>query len=145
MGATGMHPAPVIETSKRPELRVVDAAGAGFPSPAQDWEEAGIDLSRMLDLDKASTFVFRVSGDSMISACLFDGDVMVVDRAADVRNGSVVVAVCDGGFVVRRIEHIRGVPHLVNSNPDRPYPPRICDEDVDVWGVVKSSIHTHAR
>lgn len=126
-----------------PRLRIVDAAGAGFPSPAQDWEETGIDLIELLSLERAATFVFRVSGDSMIEAGLFDGDTLVVDRDVDAREGSIVIAVCDGGFVVRQIRHVGGIPHLVGRNAERPYPPRRCDEDVEVWGVVRASIRKH--
>lgn len=124
----------------RPRLRIVEAAGAGFPSPAQDWEETGIDLIEMLSLERAASYVFRVSGDSMIDAGLQDGDTLVVDRDRKPRGGSIVIAVCDGGFVVRQIEHIAGVPHLVGRNADHPYRPRRCDEDVEVWGVVRTIV-----
>lgn len=129
----------------RPRLRIVEAAGAGFPSPAQDWEETGIDLMEMLSLQRASSYVFRVSGDSMIEAGLQDGDTLVVDRDGTPRRGSIVIAVCDGGFVVRQMEHISGVPHLVARNAEHPYRPRRCDEDVEVWGVVRTIVRNMMR
>lgn len=125
-----------------PTLRIVDAAGAGFPSPAQDWEETGIDLVEILSLDRAASFVFRVSGESMIDAGLQDRDTLIVDRDRRSVNGSIVIAVCDGGFVVRELRHLSGVPHLVSRNAANPYTPRRCDEDVEIWGVVRAVVRS---
>ena len=93
-------------------LQIVTAAGAGFPSPAQDWEETAINLVELLRLDRAASFVFRVSRHSMMDAGLFDGDVVVVDRDAKPGNGCIVIAVVEGGFVVRQLVMHGGVPQL---------------------------------
>lgn len=85
------------------ELRSIGAAGAKFPSPAQDWEEAAIDLVELLRLDRAGSFVFRISGNSMGDAGLYDDDVVVVDRDGRPGNGRIVIAIVDGGFVVREL------------------------------------------
>ena len=37
-------------------------------------------------------FLLRVKGDSMINAGILDGDIVVVERAQDARNGEIVVA-----------------------------------------------------
>src|SRR5204863_1763577 len=37
-------------------------------------------------------FLLRVKGDSMINAGILDGDIVVVQRAQDARNGEIVVA-----------------------------------------------------
>jgi DNA polymerase V len=94
----------------------------------------------LLAIDRAASFVFRVSGDSMIEAGLNDHDTLIVDRDVDARHGSIVIAVCDGGFVVREIRTIDGRPHLIGRNPERPYAPRLCDEDVEIWGVVRTVV-----
>lgn len=67
-----------------------------LPSPAQDWEETAIDLVALLRLDRAASFVFRVSGQSMIDAGIYDDDVVVVDRDATPVSGRIVIAVVDG-------------------------------------------------
>jgi DNA polymerase V len=123
-----------------PRLRIVDAAGAGFPSPAQDWEETGIDLVELLRLEQPASYVFRVSGDSMIEAGIHDRDTIVVDRDRKASNGSIVIAVCDGGFVIRELRNIRGAPHLVGRNAERGYAPRLCDDQVEIWGVARAVI-----
>lgn len=75
----------------------------GFPSPARDYLDGGIDLNRELVRDRTSTFLMRVAGNAMAASGIHDGDELVVDRAATPRDGSVVVAVLDGELVVRRL------------------------------------------
>lgn len=86
---TCRSPVPIAEVPPNLRLRIIGAAGAGFPSPAQDWQETAIDLVELLRLDRAASFVFRISGHSMTDAGLFDNDVVVVDRdAKPVNDGS---------------------------------------------------------
>ena len=49
---------------------VAAAVSAGFPSPAQDWFHGPVDLNENLILDRTSTFILNVAGDSMIGAGL---------------------------------------------------------------------------
>jgi hypothetical protein len=53
------HPIPVSEIVPTLHLRIVGAAGAGWPSPAQDWEETAINLVELLRLDRAVAKVHR--------------------------------------------------------------------------------------
>lgn len=134
------RPIAIVEVPADLRLRIVGAAGAGFPSPTQDWREDAIDLVELLRLDRAASFVFRVSGQSMIDAGIFDDDVVVVDRDAKPSNGRIVIAVVDGGFVIRQLCIRAGVPMLEARNSRMNYEPTIADENVDVWGVVRASV-----
>jgi len=58
-----------------------ESVAAGFPSPADDYIDRGIDLNEALIQHPSSTFFLRVSGDSMIGAGIHDGDLLVVDRS----------------------------------------------------------------
>jgi len=82
-----MQPIPVAAVSSGLRLRIIGAAGAGFPSPAQDWADDAISLIELLRLDRAASFVFRISGSSMVDAGLHDNDVVVVDRDVKPGNG----------------------------------------------------------
>lgn len=134
------RPIPIADLPHDVRLQVMGAAGAGFPSPAQDWQESAIDLVELLRLDRAASFVFRVSGQSMIDAGLFDSDVVVVDRDAKPVNGRIVIAVVDGGFVIRQLCIRQGVPLLEARNSQMRYEPVVADETVEVWGVVRASV-----
>ena len=76
---------------------------AGFPSPSQDYSDTKIDLTQMLIRDELSTFIVRVSGDSMEGAGIYDGDKLIVDRSIEPRDGHVVIAVVDGEMTVKRL------------------------------------------
>ena len=51
-----------------------ERVAAGFPSPADDYVEVGIDLNEQLIRHPTSTFFLRVSGHSMTGAGIQDGD-----------------------------------------------------------------------
>ncbi len=109
---------------------------AGFPSPAVDYLEGELDLNELLIRNPSATFYVRLAGDSMIKAGLFDGDILVVDRAVKARHKHIVVAVLDGELTVKRLWSRGGVVELRPENPS--YEPiRIADgQELTVWGVV---------
>jgi DNA polymerase V len=112
------------------------AISAGFPSPADDYVEAGIDLNRELIRNQGSTFFGRVRGTSMSDAGINDGDVLVIDKSLEPYNGAVAVCFVDGEFTVKRIRIEKGVVFLVPENKE--YKPiRITGENnFMVWGIV---------
>ena len=119
-----------------------ERVAAGFPSPADDYVDVGIDLNDQLIRHPTSTFFLRVSGDSMNGAGIHDGDLLVVDRSLDPRPGRVVVAVLDGGFTLKRLTRHQGRLRLEAANPS--YPPldlQSCD-DAQIWGVAIHVIHS---
>ena len=121
---------------------------AGFPSPAEEYVEAGLDLNELLVKRPAATFFLRVEGDSMTGAGIHDGDLLVVDRAAEAGDGGVVVACVDGRMTVKRLRHgVAGELRLEAEHPDYPplvfHPPQDECEDAGlmIWGVVVACIH----
>ena len=116
---------------------------AGFPSPADDYAEDTIDLNAHLIHrgHEAATFIVRASGWSMFGAGIHDGDEVVVDRALEPRDGSVVVAAIDGELVIKRLRIRAGKPVLVSENPH--YPERVIShgEHLEIWGVATRVLH----
>ena len=49
----------------------IETISAGFPSPAEDYIELGIDLKKYLIKNPISTFFLRVSGNSMNNAGIY--------------------------------------------------------------------------
>jgi len=60
---------------------------AGFPSPAEDYVETALDLNKELVKHPAATFYARVKGSSMVDAGIEDGDLLVIDKALDPKDG----------------------------------------------------------
>ena len=121
------------------------SVAAGFPSPADDYIEVGLDLNELLIRHPSSTFFLRVSGDSMVEAGIQDGDLLVVDRSLDARPGQVVVAVLDGAFTLKRLARHQGRLRLEAANSA--YPPLELHQcgDVQIWGVAIHVIHSLGR
>ncbi|WP_174278393.1 LexA family protein [Sphingomonas bacterium] len=138
-------PIPIAEVPPGLRLRIIGAAGAGFPSPAQDWADDAISLVELLRLDRAASFVFRVSGSSMVDAGMYDNDVVVVDRDVKPASGHIVIAIVDGGFVVRQLVVRAGRPYLEARNARQGYEPTLADETVEVWGVVRAGVRDYQK
>jgi repressor LexA len=71
-----------------PKLPLLGQIAAGGPLLAEQNVEDSIAVPETLKGD----FVLRVKGESMIEAGILDGDLVVVKRAQDARNGEIVVA-----------------------------------------------------
>ncbi len=114
---------------------------AGFPSPAEDFMDLDLNLQAYLVQHPSATFCVRVTGDSMQNAGIFSGDVMVVDRALEPKNNTIVLAVLDGEFTVKRIQK-KGVQLFLKPENETFKPIEITEEmDFKVWGVVTHIIH----
>lgn len=113
---------------------------AGFPSPADDFNTKRIDLTEQLIQHPQATFLLRVRGDSMREAGIFDGDVLVVDKAIRERHGHIVVALVDGEFTVKKLYLLNGVMRLMAANPTYPNIVPREGQTIEIWGVVTFAI-----
>lgn len=117
------------------------AVAAGYPSPAQDYFDGRIDLNEHLIKDITSTYVVRVWGNSMEGAGISDGDELIVDRAMEPKDGSVVVAVLDGELTIKRLRFTpRGIL-LQAENPNYPDIHVAALSDLVIWGVATRCLH----
>ena len=120
---------------------------ASFPASVDSCGlEKPMDLNSILVYRPAATFFVRVSGDSMIGAGIQSGDILVVDKSLDARDGSIVIAVLDGEFLVKQFCQWKdGSVWLVPANP-RFQPINVTDRpDFSIWGVVTAYIHQFVR
>jgi DNA polymerase V len=117
---------------------------AGFPSPAGDYAEDGLDLNNYLVKNKPATFMFTVRGESMIGAGICDADKVVVDRALKAKHNDIVVAVVNGEYTIKRLYKYRGSIELRPENPD--YQPITFTEghELQIWGVVVGVVRRYA-
>lgn len=112
----------------------------GFPSPAEDFHVDRLDLTAILVTHPQATFLLRLRGDSMREAGLFDGDLLVVDRALKPAHQDVVVAVVDGEFTCKSLWLKFGHMKLVAANPTFPEIVPKDGQTVEIWGGVTASI-----
>ena len=117
------------------------AVAAGYPSPAQDYFDGRIDLNAHLIKDITSTFVVRVTGDSMEQAGISDGDELIVNRALEPKDGSVVIAVLDGELTVKRLRITPTGVVLQAENPRYPDIRVAGLSELSIWGVATRCLH----
>jgi DNA polymerase V len=124
------------------DLNIYGSVMAGFPSPALDIIENHLSLDSLLIHNSASTFIVRCTGDSMIGAGIFPGDLLIVDKSIKPKDGYVVIACLDGEFTVKRLRIHNSVYTLVPENPKYPLiKPIGSDTEFVIWGVVTRVIH----
>ena len=130
------------ENKSAKELSLINEnISAGFPSPAEDYIDQILDLNEYMIKNLSTTFLIRVSGDSMINAGIYNGDILVVDRSLEPANNKIIIGVIDGEFLVKRIIKKSGKLFLQAEN-DMFKPIEInSDSDFKVWGVVTFAIH----
>ena len=103
--------------------------------------EGKLDLNTHLIKHPSATFFVKATGDSMIGAGIHEGDILVVDRSLEARNGKVVIAAIDGNLTVKRLKKSGNDMFLSPENNN--YKPIKLTEnnDVVIWGVVTNVIH----
>lgn len=114
---------------------------AGFAAPVEEQAEETVTLENYLVRDKASTFLLRVKGDSMIDAGIQEGDLVVVERGREPKVYEIVVAILDGEFTLKRLVKEKGKYFLKAENPA--YPELHAREELQIAGVVKGVIRKY--
>ncbi len=122
-------------------IPLYSGVSAGFPSPADDYMEEHLDVGSYLVKNPTATFFVRVQGDSMIGASIHPDDILVVDRSLTARHDSIIIAVLNGEFTVKRLYQRGRELRLVAENPR--YAPTLISagDEFAVWGIVVHVLH----
>jgi DNA polymerase V len=135
------RPLPVADTLSLLPLSLMSSeVRAGFPSPADDFAESSLDLNELMIQHKEATFFCRVKGRSMEGAGIFEGDLLVIDRAITPRSGCIVVAAVDGELTVKRFMQRNGQVQLEAASAKFPPITFHDGQELQVWGVVTGSV-----
>ena len=119
-------------------------ATCGFPSPAEDFYGGSdvLDLNRLCVANPLATFFVQTdTGTSMQELGIYPGDTLVVDRSKTAKHLDIVLAVWDGGFVVKQLKVLPTHYELHSSNPLNKPIVLSPDTELDVWGVVTWTFH----
>jgi repressor LexA len=119
-------------------VKVLGVVEAGFPSPAEEELLDTISLDRWLINNPVSTFMLKVTGDSMIEAGIMPGDYVLVDRAITAQNGDVVIAQVDGQWTMKYLNKKGKEITLIPANSK--YIPIKPKNELKIAGVVKAVI-----
>jgi DNA polymerase V len=121
----------------------IEAGISGFESPAAEYKELSLSLEELLLQHPNATFFGLANGRSMEGRGIFNGDVLVVDRAEYISNGSIIVANFNGCFICKIIDTEKA---LLLSASDEHKPIEItATDDFQIEGVVNVSFRLHKK
>jgi len=119
---------------------VKNGISAGFPSPADDFLDASIDLNKELIKNPNSTFYGKVRGDSMKDLGIHNGDLLVIDKSLEPQNGKIAVCFIDGEFMVKTIKKEKDCYWLIPANKDYKPLKVTAENELIIWGIVTNVI-----
>ena len=122
------------------QQQIHTANATGFGAAADDYAERGIDLNEQLVKNKMATFFMRVTSEAMTGAGIFPGDVVIVDRSLEARNGSVIITAVDGELLIRKLEK-SGNKMMLHAANTKVSAMDISAKGLVFWGVVTYVIH----
>ncbi|HNY72065.1 MAG TPA: transcriptional repressor LexA [Syntrophales bacterium] len=122
-------------------IPMVGEVAAGFPSPAEEELRDIISFDEYLVTKPESSFLLQVSGDSMIGEGIREGDLVIVEKGREPRNGDVVVAQVDGEWTMKYFRKQGKQVRLEAANPK--YPPIIPKAELLMGGVVTAVIRKY--
>ena len=117
-----------------------NAGISSFESPCAEYGALPLSLDELLVNHPSSTFLARVSGESMVDFGIFDGDVLIVDRSLTVANGDVIVGFLNSNFICKCID----TKNRMLLSSDGYDPLQISENDeFNIEGIVVSSKRAH--
>mgnify|MGYP000878606778 CR=1 FL=1 len=122
------------------DIPILGPIPAGFPDDGTPEAEGciSVDIGSVGFTPTRNTFAVRVRGVSMIGRHILDGDIVLLERGPDPRNGQVVGALVDGERTLKTYVVKNGKPYLKAENPK--YPDLIPAQELVIQGVFKALI-----
>lgn len=113
----------------------------GFAAAIGGYARKPLDLNELLVRNPPATFFARMSGDDMMGMGIGDGDILVVDRSANPKDGDIVIFYLESEFLARRIRGVKDGKIILESDDGRAGKKTISPRgNIDIFGVVTASI-----
>lgn len=122
-------------------LRFLGSIQAGFPSPAEEELIDTISLDEFLIKNPTASYLVKANGDSMIEAGIMHGDLVIVERGREPRQGDIVIAQVDGDWTLKYFEKTNGKVYLKAGN--KKYPPIHPKTELVIGGVVVANVRKY--
>jgi SOS regulatory protein LexA len=122
-------------------LRVLGTVEAGFPSPAEEELGDTMNLDEFLIRNKEATYMLKVTGDSMVDAGLLPGDLVLVERRSNAKDGDIVIAQIDQGWTMKYLRK-RGRKFWLEP-ANKKYHPIYPSQELHIATVVIASIRKY--
>ena len=122
-------------------IPMVGSVQAGFPSPEEEVLSDTISLDEYLINYRSTSFLLQVSGDSMIEEGIMPGDLVIVEKGREPKNGDIVIAEVDGEWTLKHFRREGKSVVLEAANPR--YPVIRAKSELRVGGVVTAVIRKY--
>jgi repressor LexA len=123
------------------EVPLLGLVEAGFPTMAEESLLDTINIDDYLIKDKASTYILKVKGESMIDAGIQDGDLVIAEKKGQAKDGDIVIALVDGGWTMKYYRNRKGKVYLEPANKD--FQPIYPENELEVAAIVKGVIRKY--
>lgn len=124
------------------EVSLLGLVEAGIPTTAEEEVLDTMNLDDYLIRDTSKTFILQVKGDSMIEEGIKEGDLVVVERTANPKDGEIVIAEVDGGWTMKYLRKKPGKPvYLEPANKN--YKPIHPEYELNIAAVVRGVIRRY--
>jgi DNA polymerase V len=113
-------------------------ACTGFPAAGEDFHGNRLSLDSLIRTNPAATFFMRAEEGSSLGGGIHPGDILVVDRGADIVPRCLVVAVLHGDLVLRQVV-LRQGRYFLRSGTS----PNTSDvqQQAHIWGRIVYVLH----
>jgi len=99
--------------------------------------------SHFLDIyNKEATYLLKVDGESMIEAGILPGDLLLVERGLDPRDGDIVIAQVDREWTIKYFRKRGRTVFLEAANTD--FKPIYPTEELKIAAVVRAVIRKYS-
>lgn len=123
------------------ELPLLGLVEAGIPTVIDPYNTHNISLDNYLIRNRESTYILEVKGDSMIEEGIKEGDLVIVEKGGEPRDGDIVIAEIDGGWTMKYFKKENDVVYLLPANKN--YNPIYPQYDMKIAAIVKGVIRKY--
>lgn len=123
------------------ELKLLGLVEAGIPTMIDDEMTETLNLDSYLVKDKNSTYLLEVKGDSMIEEGIKEGDLVIVERKGEAKDGDIVIAEVDGGWTMKYYKKKGNLVYLKPANKN--YSPIYPEYDLKIAAIVRGVIRKY--
>ena len=120
---------------------VLGTVTAGFPSPAEEELADTMSLDEFLITNREATYILKVNGEYMIGAGILPGDMLLVERGAEPRDGDIVIAQVDREWTMKFFRRRGRRVFLEAAHQD--FKPIYPTEELKVAAVVRAVIRKY--
>ena len=131
----------LMQVCPAPGIPVAGAVAAGYPSPAEEELRDIISIDEYLVTRPESSFLVKVRGDSMTGAGIMDGDMVIVEKGREPKNGDIVLAEVDGEWTMKFFVRMKEEIVLEAANPK--YPTIRPKSELRLGGIVTAVIRKY--